>query len=128
MVTNGKNTNLKSKTMTTSEQLIEDRKVIDKLEKEELEILKQLNEKRDQIRKLKSDYWLKQKGFEMNDAIQFKTGKGLGEKILSGKLVGFEYAGTSPWGPRVLLFKADGDVGKVVRRLSSHEVETMIRI
>jgi hypothetical protein len=114
--------------MTTSDQLIEDRKVIDKLEKEELELLRQLNLKRDIIKKLKGDHWLKSKGLEMNDAVQFKTGVRLGEKILSGKIVGFEYSGTNPWAPRVLLFNADGNIGKVTRRLSDAESNTMIRI
>lgn len=114
--------------MIKPEELIADKKVIDKLENEELDILRKLNEKCDQIKTLKAQYWLKTKGLEMNDAIQFTTGKGLGEKTLSGKIIGFEYSGTNPWAPRILLFNADGNIGKVVRRLTAAETETIKKI
>lgn len=103
--------------MTTSEQLIEDQKVIDKLESEELDLLKQLNEKREILRKLKTDHWLKERNLHIGDAVAFKDGTGISEKIYEGKLVGFEYYGTNPGMPLVMLFNKSGDVGKTKKRV-----------
>lgn len=114
--------------MTTSEELIADQKVIDGLEKQELDLLQQLNEKREMLRKLKTEKWLKMRGLKIGDAIAYKTGSGVSERIWEGKLTGFEYQGTNPGYPIIMLFNKDGNVGKTRKRIWNMEQPSIIKI
>lgn len=110
------------------EQLRADQEIIDRLEKNELYLLQQLNEQREQLRKLKTEYWLKERGLQIGDAIAYKTGKGVSERIWEGKLTHFEYQGTNPAHPMILLFNKDGQIGKTRKRIFHSEIQSIIKI
>lgn len=114
--------------MKTPEQLDADQKTIDALEKHELDLLQKLNEKRDEIRKLKAEHWLNKRNLQIGDAIAFKTGKGLSERIWEGKLISFEYQGTNPSFPVIAIFNKDGQIGKTRKRIWPSELPSIIKI
>ena len=95
--------------------------MIEKLIKEEKELLQKLSENRDLQCEYYTNLFCEKYKIKIGDTIKFKDG----EDFVTGVIDHFEYSGVKPNYPIVLLFNQDGKVGKREKRCWWSALETI---